>query len=127
MKYRALGNTNLELSTVSLGCWAFMGGDLWGNQEQHELDDIVAAALDLGINLFDMAEGYGDGRSGRQGSCVKHASGVSQISGSTQLIFTSCTGQIIQFPWRIRSEPLRLFRNKEKCARLASATSAPSM
>jgi len=63
MKYRKLGNTDLDISTVSLGCWAFMGGDLWGDQEQHELDDIVGAALDVGINLFDTAEGYGDGSS----------------------------------------------------------------
>jgi aryl-alcohol dehydrogenase-like predicted oxidoreductase len=87
MKYRTLGNTDLELSTVSLGCWAFMGGDLWGNQEQHELDNIVAAALDLGINLFDTAEGYGDG-------CSEQRLGQALASRrNSALIATKVSGQ----------------------------------
>lgn len=63
MKYHRLGNTDLEISAVGLGCWAFVGGDLWGDQEQNEIDQIVAAAIDAGINFFDTAEGYGNGKS----------------------------------------------------------------
>lgn len=58
MKYRKLGKSELNISTVALGCWPFSGGELWGDQEQREIDKIVGASIDAGINLFDTAEGY---------------------------------------------------------------------
>jgi aryl-alcohol dehydrogenase-like predicted oxidoreductase len=55
----------LQLSLLGIGCWSFGGGegDYWGPQDQHDADDVVARALDLGVNYFDTAEGYNDGRS----------------------------------------------------------------
>ena len=64
MKYRILGKTGLEVSTVALGCWQFGGGDLWGGHSAEQCATTVHAALDSGINLFDTAEGYGEGQSG---------------------------------------------------------------
>lgn len=61
MKYREFGRTGWQVSTVSFGAWA-IGAD-WG---QVEKDDAIAAlhtALDEGVNLFDTADVYGDGRS----------------------------------------------------------------
>jgi len=61
MEYREFGRTGWQVSTVSFGAWA-IGAD-WG---QVEKDDAIAAlhtALDQGINLFDTADVYGDGRS----------------------------------------------------------------
>ena len=63
MQYRQLGRSELKVSTVALGCWAFAGGELWGDHEQAEIDQIVASAVDQGINLFDTAEAYGGGTS----------------------------------------------------------------
>ena len=63
MEYRQLGRTNLQVSKIGLGCWAFAGGQLWGEQPQSEINDIVAAAVDTGINLLDTAEAYGEGLS----------------------------------------------------------------
>ena len=63
MQYRKLGQTDLEVSTISLGCWAIIGGFNWGPQDKADSLDTIQAALDTGVNFFDTAEGYGDGAS----------------------------------------------------------------
>jgi myo-inositol catabolism protein IolS len=63
MKYRKLGKTGIEVSVVAMGCWAIAGGRVWGQQDEAESIATVAAALDAGVNFFDTAEGYADGRS----------------------------------------------------------------
>ena len=61
MKYRQLGGTGFEVSTVSLGTWA-MGGAVWGKVDDRDSIKAVHRALDLGVNLFDTAPIYGNGR-----------------------------------------------------------------
>jgi aryl-alcohol dehydrogenase-like predicted oxidoreductase len=46
-----------------MGCWAFAGGDYWGEQSEADSGAAVDAALDAGVNFFDTAEGYGAGAS----------------------------------------------------------------
>ena len=59
MKYRRLGRTGLRVSVVGVGTWQF-GGE-WGVQfTQPEVDRILERARELGINLIDTAECYGD-------------------------------------------------------------------
>ncbi|HEX2972770.1 MAG TPA: aldo/keto reductase [Tepidisphaeraceae bacterium] len=59
MKYRMLGRTGLKVSVVGVGTWQ-LGGE-WGKSfEQDEVDRIIRRAKDLGINLIDTAECYGD-------------------------------------------------------------------
>lgn len=59
MKYRRLGKTGLKTSIVGVGTWQF-GGE-WGQSfTQTDADRILAKAKDLGINLIDTAECYGD-------------------------------------------------------------------
>ncbi|MFD0616258.1 aldo/keto reductase [Paenibacillus sp. GCM10027629] len=59
MKYRRLGKTELNISVVGLGTWQF-GGE-WGQQfTQDEVDAILDKGKELGINLIDTAECYGD-------------------------------------------------------------------
>lgn len=59
MKYRILGSTGLEVSVVGVGTWQF-GGE-WGvDFTQSEVDAILGTARDVGINLIDTAECYGD-------------------------------------------------------------------
>lgn len=59
MKYRKLGKTGLKTSVIGLGTWQF-GGEWGKNFTQTEVTDILAKARDLGINLIDTAECYGD-------------------------------------------------------------------
>jgi hypothetical protein len=54
-----LGQTNLQVSAIALGTWAF-GGE-WGATDLQESKDSIQYALELGINLFDTAQGYGFG------------------------------------------------------------------
>lgn len=63
MQYRKLGKTDIDVSTVAVGCWAFAGGKIWGGQDDRDSIHAVKAALDAGINFFDTAEGYGNGYS----------------------------------------------------------------
>ena len=63
MKYRNLGQTDLSVSVISMGCWAIVGDSTWGPQDESETIATIHAALDTGINFFDTAEGYGNGYS----------------------------------------------------------------
>ncbi len=59
MKYRRLGKTDLSVSVVGVGTWQF-GGE-WGMDfSQQDVDQILYKAKELGINLIDTAECYGD-------------------------------------------------------------------
>ncbi|RCX13278.1 aryl-alcohol dehydrogenase-like predicted oxidoreductase [Fontibacillus phaseoli] len=59
MKYRRLGKTELNVSVIGIGTWQF-GGE-WGlNFSQDEVDAILDKGQELGINLIDTAECYGD-------------------------------------------------------------------
>ena len=60
---RAYGSSGASLPVLGIGCWAYGGGDYWGPQDQTDVDAVVAKALDEGINYFDSAEAYNDGRS----------------------------------------------------------------
>jgi aryl-alcohol dehydrogenase-like predicted oxidoreductase len=61
MEYRKLGKTGFNVSSVSFGAWA-IGGD-WGAVEDSDSLATLERALDLGVNFFDTADVYGDGRS----------------------------------------------------------------
>ena len=63
MKYRKLGDTDIEVSTVALCCWGFAGGSMWGDTAEKDSIDTIHAAMDAGITLLDSAEVYGDGLS----------------------------------------------------------------
>ena len=59
MIYRTLGSTGLTVSVVGVGTWQF-GGE-WGvDFTAAEVDRILGAARDEGMNLIDTAECYGD-------------------------------------------------------------------
>jgi aryl-alcohol dehydrogenase-like predicted oxidoreductase len=60
---RPFGRTGLQVSAIGFGCWEIGGG--YGRIEEAEFDRAIGRALDLGINCFDTAEGYGFGASER--------------------------------------------------------------
>ena len=59
MKYRRLGKTNLKVSVVGVGTWQY-GGEWAKEFTQGEVDAIFDKARQLGVNLIDTAECYGD-------------------------------------------------------------------
>lgn len=62
LEYRKLGKTDIEVSEIGFGAWA-IGGDAWGPVEDENSIAAMQHALDIGINLIDTADVYGDGHS----------------------------------------------------------------
>ena len=72
MKYRRLGSTDLEVSEISLGCWTLGGLNWvngspngWANVDAEEVRRAIDYALDMGVNHFDNADVYGNGKAER--------------------------------------------------------------
>jgi aryl-alcohol dehydrogenase-like predicted oxidoreductase len=63
MQTRPLGRTGFEVSTISFGAWAI--GGTWGAVSDDESMAALRCAVELGVNFFDTADVYGDGRSER--------------------------------------------------------------
>lgn len=61
MKYRIFGKTNWKVSEVGLGTWALGGG--WGRVSESDAIGVLEKAMERGINFFDTADVYGDGKS----------------------------------------------------------------
>jgi aryl-alcohol dehydrogenase-like predicted oxidoreductase len=58
MKERKLGNSNLEVSALGLGCMRMSFGDSPVGDKQ-EMISFLHSAVDRGITFFDTAEVYG--------------------------------------------------------------------
>ncbi len=63
MQYRKLGRTGWDVSAISFGCWAI--GSSWGSVDDRDSLAALHRAVDLGVNFFDTADVYGNGRSER--------------------------------------------------------------
>lgn len=63
MRTRQIGQTDLFVSPIAMGCWTIAGDAVWGRQDEADSIATIHAALDSGINFFDTAEVYGDGYS----------------------------------------------------------------
>ncbi|MCI3919103.1 aldo/keto reductase [Paenibacillus sp. TRM 82003] len=59
MKYRRLGRTDLKVSVIGVGTWQF-GGEWGRTYTQQEADAVLRRCKEVGINLIDTAECYGD-------------------------------------------------------------------
>jgi 1-deoxyxylulose-5-phosphate synthase len=57
MKYRQLGNSDLNVSAISLGSWLTYGGGV----ERQKAEACINKAFDVGINFIDTANVYGRG------------------------------------------------------------------
>jgi aryl-alcohol dehydrogenase-like predicted oxidoreductase len=62
MRYRTFGRLGWNVSEVGYGLWG-MGG--WSGSDDTESAASIDRAIDLGINFFDTALAYGEGRSER--------------------------------------------------------------
>jgi myo-inositol catabolism protein IolS len=72
MQYRELGQSGVKVSEVSLGCWT-MGGlnwvngtpNGWANVDEDEIREAIKVGIDGGVNHFDNADVYGNGKAER--------------------------------------------------------------
>jgi myo-inositol catabolism protein IolS len=95
MNYRELGQTGVKVSEISFGCWT-MGGlnwvngtpNGWANVDEDEITRGIKAAIDAGVNHFDNADVYGNGRAERMLARVLDRLGVK----STDVIIATKIG-----------------------------------
>jgi aryl-alcohol dehydrogenase-like predicted oxidoreductase len=87
MKYRKFSDLGWSVSEIGLGCWG-IGGN-WGDVTESEARELLKKALDKGVNFFDTADVYGDGRSEKfLGELIK--------STSEKIFVTTKSGQRLQ-------------------------------
>jgi aryl-alcohol dehydrogenase-like predicted oxidoreductase len=83
MKYRPLGSTDVKVSEISFGCWT-MGGlnwvngtpNGWADVNEDEITAAIKVGIDAGVNHFDNADVYGNGRAERMLARVLKRLGV---------------------------------------------------
>ena len=61
MQRRTFGDTNLQVSAISLGCWIF-GVDWWGHYTPEHAQRIMTYSFEQGITFFDNGDAYCNGR-----------------------------------------------------------------
>lgn len=65
MNFRRFPGTDTSISEIGLGTWTLSTG-WWGEKTDDEAVAMLRTARDRGVNFFDAADSYGDGRSERQ-------------------------------------------------------------
>ncbi len=72
MQYRPLGDSDIKVSEISLGCWTLGGLNWingmecgWADVDEDEATRAIHMAIDAGVNHFDNADAYGNGRAER--------------------------------------------------------------
>jgi len=60
MNYRRFGRTGWNVSEIGYGMWGLAG---WTESDDQQSLDALQRAVELGVNFFDTAYAYGDGRS----------------------------------------------------------------
>jgi aryl-alcohol dehydrogenase-like predicted oxidoreductase len=106
-----LGQSDLKVSTVGLGTWAWGDRMFWGFGNEYsfeEITDAFDAYLSSGGNFIDTAEIYGQGKSERFiGELIK--------SKKPDIVLAS---KFMPFPWRLK--PTALYRSlKNSLSRLS--------
>ncbi len=113
MKTRFLGNTGTRVSELCFGAMTFGGKGYWkniGQVEQKEADVLIDLAIEGGINFFDTADVYSEGRSeeilgkalgGRRNDVIlatkvrgKTGPGPNDIGLSRKHVISSCNASL---------------------------------
>lgn len=97
MEYVKLGNTDLNVSKICLGCMAFGDNDPTGlhkwSVDERQSHEILKAALDNGINFFDTANIYSAGKSEEfLGTGIKKFTKREDVSLATKVYFNEYEG-----------------------------------
>jgi aryl-alcohol dehydrogenase-like predicted oxidoreductase len=64
MRYRTFGDSDVTASEIGFGLWTVSTG-WWGDVSDERAVELIRAAFDAGITLFDSADAYAEGRADR--------------------------------------------------------------
>ena len=99
MRYNQIGNSDVKVSEIGFGCWTMGGPNYsvdngapigWADVDENEIIDGIKAGLDAGVNHFDNADIYGNGKAERMLGDVFHRLGVSP----TDVVIASKVGHM---------------------------------
>src|SRR5262249_38845977 len=89
MNHRSLGNSGLKVSELSLGSWTTFGGSVAGG----DAAAVIRKAFDLGINLFDTADGYV-----KVGAELALGAAIRDLPRAEIVVATKCMGRVGEGP-----------------------------
>jgi myo-inositol catabolism protein IolS len=123
MNYRKLGRSDVAVSEISLGCWT-MGGlnwvdgqaNGWANVNEDEITAAIKCAVDAGVNHFDNADVYGNGRAERMLARVLKRLGLKseQFVIATKVGWFRGTAEHAYDPLHIRHQCEQSLKNLER-------------
>ena len=125
MRYRKLGQTDIEVSVLALGCCPIVGDAYWGPQEAQDSIATIKTAFDVGVTFFDTAEVYGNGYSEQLlakalGQRRKEAVILSKVNENhlaAQDVREACEGSLRN----LRSDYIDLYMIHRPCAEVPIA------
>ena len=114
MEYRQLGKSGLKVPALSFGAGTFGGGveffDAWGaTGDIKEARKIVDICMDAGMNLFDTADIYSDGKSE-----IVLGKAIDHLHREDVLISTKATFRLGKGPNDIGSSRYHLIQSAER-------------
>ena len=100
MQYRTLGSTDIEVSRIAFGAGP-VAAIMIGEDAQKQME-LVRYALDQGVNWFDTAAGYGEGRAEQNlGSALNRIDAARAVHLATKVRLTA--DQLSDIPASIRA------------------------
>ncbi|GAB1820128.1 aldo/keto reductase [Herbidospora sp. RD11066] len=105
MEHRTLGRTGRDVSVVGLGTWQ-LGAD-WGDVSEETAFAVLEAAVETGVDFFDTADVYGDGRSEQIiGRFIKDHPGI--------LVATKMGRRVEQLPEHYNIDNFRAWNDRSR-------------
>jgi len=89
VRYRPLGRTGLDVSTISLGSWLTFGGSV----DERTSIDCIHRAFELGVTFFDTANVYEAGRAEEVVGRALATLPRNRVIVGTKVFFPTATGQ----------------------------------
>jgi len=107
METRRLGKTGYDVSVIGQGCWQFGAG--WGDVSDAQAMATLHAAADSGVNFFDTADVYGDGRSERLVGRL-----LAERPDAGIIVATKCGRRVPQDPANYNARALRAWAERSR-------------
>lgn len=106
----ALGTTDLRITPLGIGAWSWGDRLVWGfgrGYQQTDVQEAFDTSLEAGINFFDTAEVYGQGRSERLIGELIHRPPTARDHPSLGSLQPVIATKFMPYPWRLQQGSLK--------------------